>query len=546
MIKLKKIGSIMVLMTSSIISFGGNENRSIDLSGEKTQPSIGTNIQRNVERQSDGQACGTPIYLSAYNMSIATGKPSLVNMAKNSTYIPVWSLSGITKGQSVAGLVAGFPRNCSAVKVEIIVTTTDKTTSPAYKDVYRAHLSQLEENVPFTSRYSLGSPVSTALPAAPFYTRIIVLESYFPIDPDAPLSVRIQREPGNPADSFTRPTGLAMVKITPLSALEKPYIVQNVKGYNSWPMLQTIGEKLVCVYSRGSGHTINEDARAVYVRTSTDNGKTWTPETVVANTPVYGEVAVGKGLDSKGAMLLWVRRIGKKWIHDLYRTADGVNFTLVTTPELPVAPVQITDIFSVPTVGLMALWFAGNYGDNGPAHSWGTLISKDDGATWKQTTIESKLTKVQWPTEPSAVYLGDGRIFAIARTEAGGAQFQMVSMDYGVTWTRAKTNIRDVLLSTPSLIFDSQTGLLCNYYYQRKHGILWRRVVNPKSVINNPLNWPASEAIAIGSRIPCDSGNVNATVIKDTHFLAFYSGKDPDTAILVSEVPAPIVDIPKR
>ncbi len=146
---------------------------------------------------------------------------------------------------------------------------------------------------------------------------------------------------------------------TGMYALAEPHVIQEASGYNSWPMIQAIGEKLVCVYSRGTSHTIGEDARAVYARTSTDNGKTWTKETVVVNTPRYGEVAVGKGLDSTGAMLLWVRRIGKDWNHDLYRTTDGVTFVLVATPKLAVAPVQITDIVSVPTVGLMALWFAG-------------------------------------------------------------------------------------------------------------------------------------------------------------------------------------------
>ena len=92
-----------------------------------------------------------------------------------------------------------------------------------------------------------------------------------------------------------------------MEAVAKSHVVQDVSGYNSWPMIQAIGEKLVCVYSRGSAHSIGEDARAVYARTSTDDGKTWTKETVVADTPKYGEVAVGKGLDSEGAMFLWVR-----------------------------------------------------------------------------------------------------------------------------------------------------------------------------------------------------------------------------------------------
>ena len=112
-------------------------------------------------------------------------------------------------------------------------------------------------------------------------------------------------------------------------------------------------------------------------------------------------------------MLLWVRRVGKEWHHDLYRTRDGVTFTLVATPKLAVNPMQITDVFAVPTVGLMALWFAGDYGDK-PTNAWGTVTSSDDGVSWTQTPIESGLSKAQWPTEPAAVYLGDGRILAIA------------------------------------------------------------------------------------------------------------------------------------
>lgn len=183
-----------------------------------------------------------------------------------------------------------------------------------------------------------------------------------------------------------------------------------------------------------------------------------------------------------------------------------MTFTLVTTPKLATTPVQITDVFAVPTVGLMALWFAGNYNDDGQTHSWGKLTSSDNGATWTQTPIESQLPKVQWPTEPAAVYLGEGKILAIGRSEIGSpssarSQFQMVSSDYGATWQRAQTNIGDVFASTPSLILDAGTGLLSNYYYQRgRGGVLRRRVVDPGSVFGNPLHWPASEAVATGSQ----------------------------------------------
>ncbi len=492
----------------------------------------------------DSSGNSTPVFLAANQLSIATGNPSLVLMSNGSTHIPVWSLSGGTAGQSVVGVVA-LPGGCAAVQVEIVVTTSEAPTNPGSEDVYRVHLSQLAENAPFTQRYYLGTPVRTGLPAEPFHSRTIVLESYYAVVPDAPLCVRIQREPTDPADTFTRPTGLAMVKVTPVKPPAKSYVVQEANRYNSWPMIQALGDKLVCVYSRGSAHSIGEDERAVYARLSADRGQTWSDETLVANTPGFGEVAVGKGLDSTGAMLLWVRRVGGERLQDLYRTTDGVTFQLLATPKLAVMPMQITDVFTVPKVGLMALWFAGNYADD-TDHSWGTLTSADDGASWKQTVVESGLSRSQWPTEPSAVYLGAGRILAIGRSETWGgssterSQFQLTSTDDGATWNRAQTNIGEVVGSTPSLILDPKTGLVSNYYYQRgRGGVLRRRVADPALVFDHPLQWPTSEAVATGSELPLDAGNVNATAIGDAHFLAFYSGKAPDTAVLVSAVPAP-------
>lgn len=485
-----------------------------------------------------GDSDHAPLYLSANDLSIATGKPSLVLMSSVSTHIPVWSLSGGTEGQSVSGVVGALPADCVAVKVEIVVTSNDPETSSKFSDMYRVHLSQMVEDAPFTDPYLLGKPVQTPLPEAPLHSRTILLEPYYEVVPNAPLTVRIQREPGLPGDTFTRPTGLAAVKITPLKPLPKAHVVQDTSGYNSWPMTQAIGDKLVCTYSRGTKHTINEDARAVYARTSTDGGKTWTAETVVADTPDYGEVTVGKGLDSTGAMLLWVRRVGKDWNHDLYRTTDGITFTLVATPKLAVQPMQITDVFAVPDVGLMALWFAGNYSDK-PVHSWGIMTSADDGATWEQTTIESDLLKADWPTEPAAVSLGDGRILCVARTETGPTQFQITSTDNGKTWTRKRTNIGDIHASTPSLILDPETGVLSNYYYERGQGKLRLRVVDPESIFNHPGGWPESEVVTTGSKIAWDSGNANATMIGDRHYISFYSGKDPDTSVMVLELPGP-------
>ena len=320
-------------------------------------------------------------------------------------------------------------------------------------------------------------------------------------------------------------------------AVSVPVAVTPCVGYNSWPMIQALGGKLVCAYSRGSAHSIGEGCRGVFAKVSCDGGKTWLKETCVVNDPDVGEVTIGKGLDGNGAMLLWVRNWGKIRRHDLYRTTDGVSFEKIASPALDPMPIQITDVFSVPSVGLMSFWFAGDY-RKGSGNSWGTLTSADNGRTWTQRTVESGLAKMEWPTEQSAAYLGNGRILAVARTERGGrCQFQLTSTDYGKTWTRRNTNITDVLESTPSLIFSPETGLVSNYYYQRGARKLKRRVAKAENVFLNPKAWPLSETLAEGDEArDYDAGNVNATVAGAVHHLAFYTGSTSNTEVRVIAV----------
>ena len=193
------------------------------------------------------------------------------------------------------------------------------------------------------------------------------------------------------------------------------FVVESSPGYNAWPMMQAVDGTLVCTYSRGSGHSIGEGRRDVFARVSKDGGRTWESEVVIAGNPNEGEVMIGKGADSCGAALFWVRCIGKTRHHDLYRTFDGKRFEKIASPRLDPMPMQITDVFHVEN-GLMCLWFATNYSKNGQ-NAWGTLFSADDGATWVQNTVESGLPLAELPTEPSVAVLGGGRLLCVARIE---------------------------------------------------------------------------------------------------------------------------------
>lgn len=316
------------------------------------------------------------------------------------------------------------------------------------------------------------------------------------------------------------------------------YVVEEGKGYNSWPMIQSVGNRLVCAYSSGAGHSIGEGARGVFARVSDDGGRTWSARVTVANDPGEGEVTIGKGRDGTGAMLLWVRCYGgAKKHHDLYRTTDGLAFTRLASPALDPMPMQITDIFAVPGRGLMCLWFAGDYGKE-PRQSWGTLVSADDGRTWRQRTVERGLLRRDWPTEPSAVVLRDGRILALARSEDPGTQFQLLSTDGGETWTKRRTNIEDVNQSTPSLVYDPATDMLANYHFHRGPGALKRRIGVASAVAAEPTAWPQGETIAWGNRERAyDSGNANAAVTADgRHFVAYYAGTPTQAKVMVAAV----------
>jgi len=319
----------------------------------------------------------------------------------------------------------------------------------------------------------------------------------------------------------------------------KPVTVEPRKGYNSWPMVQALGDKLVCIYRMGSEHNPGEKGCGTFARVSSDRGKTWGPRATITNDPKCGESAIAKGVDSTGAALFWVRSYGPKPLFNLYRTVDGVHFDLISQPKLDKGPwMQVTDILHVPTVGLMAFWFGGSYGDDDRPRRWGVTTSADNGTNWTFRVCGENMKRAWWPTEPSGVYLGDGRILCVARTEGGGGrQLQVTSVDYGKTWSVRETNIRDVSASTPSLIYDAKTGLVHNYYYQRGMALLKCRRANAAEIFDHPMSWPEPKTLVDDKGLPgVDTGNANATVLGNRHYVTWYRGKAPDCEVVVMAV----------
>ena len=185
------------------------------------------------------------------------------------------------------------------------------------------------------------------------------------------------------------------------------HTVEDAPGYNCWPMIQSIGNRLVCVYTVGKFHDTSEKGRGAYARYSDDGAKSWSERILIDESPEYGTSSIGKGMDSDGNALFWIRRMNANPRMALYRTSDGKTFELISTPSLDPDPMQITDIFTTPD-GLECLWFSDDYSDDNDNKSWGALVSKDNGLTWEQRVIERDLPKKDWPTEPSVAVIGDG------------------------------------------------------------------------------------------------------------------------------------------
>lgn len=299
--------------------------------------------------------------------------------------------------------------------------------------------------------------------------------------------------------------------------------------YTAWPMLGVSGDKLVCVYTVADQH--NSTEAKLYMKSSSSNGFAWTaPKEVFADkTGVKG--ITGTGNDSKGNMLLWYRdRNPNSWAttHELYRL-DGTAMTQISTPDFYFpGGAHIGNIFSVEDE---LFCFYNTYGNT---RSWGLLKSVDDGLTWEQIPIEENLPKPECPVEIEGVYLGDGTILLLGRKDADEgtvAMFQMQSTDYGKTWTREYTNITDALISSPSMILDSQSGDISLYYFARTTGNLKRREVNFKDVWNNPQNWSDFEILESESARGQDTGNVKTTSINGLHIATYYAGSSTNTGI---------------
>lgn len=307
----------------------------------------------------------------------------------------------------------------------------------------------------------------------------------------------------------------------------KGFHVTTDDGYNAFPFIGTVNNKLVCVYSIGKSHTDNTNVD-IFAKTS-PNGVIWSKAKKIISTENVRDTITGLGHDSLGVIYFWNRKgtpVNADCSFDLYKTSDGINFTKKSSPVFDIKPSHIGDALHIPTVGVIS--FYNTYRAN--RNSYGYVFTKDGGETWSQIEIASPTTQSDTPTEISGTYIGDGKILALGRSEDSAAMFQIQSSDFGKTWETKITNITDVYLSTPTLIYDDD-GYITVYYYNRADGKLKKRKAIASTVFESATSWGEPSNIASGS-VGQDAGNANSVKFNNNIIVVYYSGTDTETSVI--------------
>lgn len=307
----------------------------------------------------------------------------------------------------------------------------------------------------------------------------------------------------------------------------KEFHVTTDDGYNAFPFIGTVNNKLVCVYSIGKNHTDNTNVD-IFVKTS-PNGVIWSKAKKIISTENVRDTITGLGHDSLGIIYFWNRKgtpVNADCSFDLYKTSEGIKFTKKSSPAFDIKPSHIGDALHIPTVGVIS--FYNTYRAN--RNSYGYVLTKDGGETWSQVEIANPSTQSDTPTEISGTYIGDGKILALGRSEDSAAMFQIQSSDFGKTWETKITNITDIYLSTPTLIYDDD-GYITVYYYNRADGKLKKRKAIASTVFESATSWGEPSNIASGS-VGQNAGNANSVKFNNNIIVVYYSGTDTETSVI--------------
>lgn len=220
--------------------------------------------------------------------------------------------------------------------------------------------------------------------------------------------------------------------------------------YNAFALYDVLADGThITIYRDGTSHVGDEGV--LKMRTSTDEGGSWSSATTIASEGGVDLRNVAGGITPTGRIVVFYGRYdytGAAWLNQGYIYSDdqGATWTSYATVShgsdtsfSPYGP-----LIEAGADTLLATW----YGDDGTNFRSRVIASTDDGATWGTAVVIASSTSVHY-SETTIAYLGGSYVIAILRTDNGSTFSQAISSDNGASWSVTGTVSFDTW-STPS------------------------------------------------------------------------------------------------
>jgi len=249
-------------------------------------------------------------------------------------------------------------------------------------------------------------------------------------------------------------------------------------GYEAFPdVCRTDSGELLCVFYAGFGHvsdpreSLPQGARIAMCR-SRDNGLTWSPAEVVADTPIDDRDPSIVALPNGELLVVFMtydskRKEGTHQAFSVRSCDDGKTWSQPQPIDTPFTQLEAisTPPRRMPDGRLLLTPYGNHTGDTRGYKHAAVLESRDQGRTW--TTLAEVKSKQPFQAgakadnskvlllEPDLVRLGDGRLLMLCRP----AMVWTESRDEGHTWSEPQE--LGISGDCPYLLLTSKGVLLC-------------------------------------------------------------------------------------
>jgi len=283
----------------------------------------------------------------------------------------------------------------------------------------------------------------------------------------------------------------------------EPIISYKTVDHNSESFLVTLDSTVYHFFRQDPGQNGNHigNGGRIMMRTSTDNGDTWTTPVVIYDSP-YDDRNVHGGITENGRIIVTFRKYDAfagvhieycfMYSDDKAQTWQG-PFTIATEGTSS----GTNQIFGNNHIGYYNTIYSAKYCEL--RHSW-------DGSNWDSIVYvwDYRLSNQYKISEVSLTYLGNGVIIGLFRNDSGvygESYFQVESYDYGLTWTEPSlTNIADGFFCPSPWIFYEPyfnhvwiiaTDRRGNFppLFSHNQDAIWLYKMYPDEIIGNPHEY---------------------------------------------------------